>query len=244
MSSTFVLPGLPEYGASDLKRVYQKNVMRAFIVADVFVLLAVGMYWSSVYLAKEEPPARVIKIMKYTDLGPPPSIAGSSSVAPAVSVAGPVAKPSVGIPVPVPDAEITPDQTFASQTELSQNVGPVVGEGTGGGSVQIEQDVNIQIDDGPPPDFVPFEQAPTVIKRVEPIYPEIARKVNLEGKVIAYLWVDKKGKVRDVKIFKSDSEIFNQSVIDAAKQYMFTPAMMKNGPVSVWIAVPFTFQLK
>jgi TonB family protein len=241
--STFVLPGLPEYGAADLKSVYQKYFIRALIVAGAIHLAGIGIYWGSIYLAKEEPPARVIKIMKYTDLGPPPSIAGSSSVAPAVSVAGPVAKPSVGIPVPVPDAEIKPDQTFASQTELSQNVGPV-GEGTGGGSVQIEQDVNIQIDDGPPPDFVPFEQAPAVIKRVEPVYPEIARKVNLEGKVIAYLWVDKQGKVRDVKIFKSDSEIFNQAVIDAAKQYMFTPAMMKNGPVSVWIAVPFTFQLK
>jgi TonB family protein len=242
--STYVLPGLPEYGASDLKSVYQKYFVRALIVAGVIHLLAIGIYWGSIYLAKEEPPSRVIKIMKYTDLGPPPSIAGSSSVAPAVSVAGPVAKPSVGIPIPVPDAEIKPDQTFASQTELSQNVGPV-GEGAaGGGNVQIEQDVNIQIDDGPPPDFVPFEQPPTVIKRVEPVYPEIARKVNLEGKVTAYLWVDKQGKVRDVKIFKSDSEIFNQAVIDAAKQYMFTPAMMKNGPVSVWIAVPFTFQLK
>jgi TonB family protein len=242
MSSTYVLPGLPEYGAPDLKKNHQKYFVRALIVAGALHLLGVGIYWGSIYLGKEEPPTRVIRIMKYTDLGPPPSIAGSSSVAPAVSVAGPMAKPSVGIPIPVPDAEVKPEQTFASQTDLSQNVGPV--EGTGGGAVQVEQDVNIQIDDGPPPDFVPFEQPPAVIKRVEPVYPEIARKVNLEGKVIAYLWVDKQGKVRDVKIFKSDSEIFNQPVIDAAKQYLFTPAMMKNGPVSVWIAVPFTFQLK
>ncbi len=242
--SVFVLPGLCPYGAVELKRNLQKYSTVALVIATAIHFSLVGLYWGSASMAKEEaPPARVVKIVKYSELGPPPSIS-SSAVAPAVSVSGPVGKPKIGMPVPVPDAEVSPEQSFASQTELSRQVGPLTETptGEGGGIAQIEQD--IQVEDEPPPAFVPFEKEPVCLRRVEPIYPDIAQRAGLEGKVVAYLWVDKQGKVRDVKIVKSDSEIFNQAVIDAAKQYQFTPAMMKNGPVSVWISVPFSFELK
>ncbi len=244
--SELVIPMTTDYGAPELKKNYQKYFSSGLVIAMAFHMLLVGGYWASVYLAKEEPPVRVIRVLKYSELGPPPSIAGTSAVAPAVSVAAPVAKPSVGIPVPVPDAEVNPEQTFASQQEMSAEVGPIAeGAGAGGGVEQvIEQDVKIEEDDVPPPAFVPFEKEPTIIKRVEPVYPELAQKAGLEGKVIAYLWIDKAGKVRDVKIVKSDSEVFNQPVIDAAKQWLFTPALMKNGPVAVWLSVPFNFTLK
>lgn len=235
----------PAIGAVELKAVAKKYMMWALAIAAIIHFALAGAYWASMYLAKEEPPARTVRIMKYTDLGPPPSIAGASAaVAPSVSAAAPTAKPSVGIPVPVPDAEVSPEQNFASQTELSAVTGPV-GEGAGGGAAQIEQDVQVDNieDEAPPPDFVPFEKEPQVIKRVEPVYPELARKAGLEGTVWVKLWVDKEGKVKDVVILKSASEIFNQPAIDAAKQWIFTPALMKTGPVSVWISLSFNFKL-
>jgi periplasmic protein TonB len=236
----FVLPKLPP-GATELKQYLQKYATWAIVIASAIHLTFIGTYWGIDYLSNrsDAPPTRVIKIVKYSELGPPPSISAQKEIAPAVSVAGPVAKPSIGIPVPVPDAEVNAEQQFASQQDLSK-IGPVA-EINNAGDAQIEQDVEVE---EPPPAFVPFEKEPVCTRRVEPVYPEIAQKAGLEGKVIAYLWVDKQGKVRDVKIVKSDSEIFNQSVIDAAKQYQFTPAMMKNGPVSVWISVPFSFELK
>jgi protein TonB len=236
----YALPNLP-FGATELKKILQKHALFGLIIAAVIFFALLGVYWGVDYFSTHQsgpPPARVIKIVKYSELGPPPSIA-PKEVAPSVSVSGPVAKPNVGIPVPVPDAEVNPEKQFASQTELS-SVGPVT-DVAGASGAQIEQDVEVE---EPPPAFVPFEKEPVCVKKVEPLYPEIAQKAGLAGKVIAYLWVDKQGKVREVKIVKSDSEIFNQSVIDAARQYLFTPAMMKNGPVSVWISVPFSFELK
>jgi TonB family protein len=91
---------------------------------------------------------------------------------------------------------------------------------------------------------VPFEKEPMVISRVEPEYPEICRQVGLTGAVNARLWITREGKVRDVVIIKSDSEFFNQAVIDAAKQWIFTPALMNKGPVAVWRAVVFNFKLR
>jgi protein TonB len=233
---------MPDYGARELKKAAQKYLSFGLGIALAVHMALIGVYWGTVYLHKEEEPVRVIRIMKYSDLGPPPSIeASSAAVAPSVSVAGPVAKPSVGVPVPVPDADVSAEQTFATQQELSAVTSPLGGEGGGGGTGSIE-DIQIE-DDSPPPAFVPFEKAPTVVKKVDPDYPDMARKAGLEGTVFAHLWIDKQGHVREVKIIKSDHDVFNQPVVDAAKQWVFTPALMKNGPVAVWLAVPFRFSL-
>jgi protein TonB len=222
-----------------LKQNYEKFLIRALIIAAAVHLGIVGSYWAALRLGEEEPPTRVVKIMKYTDLGPPPSISGQqAAVAPSVSVA-PAIKPSVGIPVPVPDADVSPDQTLATQQEMSDQASPIS---------ELSQadisDIQIEEDDAPPPDFVPFEKEPVPIHRIEPVYPEFAKKAGLEGQVYVNIWVDKEGKVRDVKILKSDSEIFNEPVRDACKQWVFSPAMMKNGPVAVWVAASFRFSLQ
>jgi protein TonB len=184
----------------------------------------------------------MVRIMKYTDLGPPPSIQ-SNEVAPSVAAAGPAVKPSIGVPVPVPDAEVNPEQTIATQTELSAQSAPATDMGAGaGGGVQVEQNLEIT-DDGPPPDFVPYEKEPTIVKSVIPKYPDLALRAGLEGNVFVKLWVDKEGKVRKVVILKSDAEIFNEAAIEAAKQFVFTPAVMQKGPVSVWVSFPFRFRL-
>ena len=236
MSEQLVLlhPGA-DYGALALKKSYQTFLSRGFLVAAALHLAGVGSYWGVKYLGRDEEPRAMVRIMKYSELGPPPSITNSAS-APAIAISAPTVKPSVGIPVPVPDAEVDPTQTIATQQELSQAVAPI-NEGTAGGT-----DIKIQ-DDGPPPDFVPFEKEPAVIKRVEPKYPDIATRAGVEGTVWVKLWVDKEGKVHKVVIMKSDAEVLNQAAIDAAQQFLFTPAMQHSGPVAVWVSFPFRFRL-
>jgi len=110
---------------------------------------------------------------------------------------------------------------------------------------QAVTEQNLQIEEeGPPPDFVPYDKEPQIVKRVNPVYPEIARKAGLEGTVWVKIWVGKDGKPQKVVIQKSASEIFDQAAIDAANQYLFTPAMIQNKPVDVWVSIPFHFRLK
>jgi protein TonB len=142
----------------------------------------------------------------------------------------------------VPDAEVSAEQTIASQTEMSQQVAPIT-EGSGDGDVSIEQDILISDEDAPPADFVPVEKEPVVVKKVEPKYPELAMRAGLEGKVWVKIWVDKEGRAKQVVVLKSDAEIFNEPAIAAAKQFVFTPAYMNNGPVAVWVSIPFRFRL-
>jgi protein TonB len=242
MQDLAISVGFP-YGAPDLKKVYRKYLTIAELLGIGVIGLFLGAYYLGVFLSKEEEPVAVVRIMKYSELGPPPSIQ-SSNVPPAISVAAPAVRPSIGIPVPVPDAEVSPEQTFATQQEMNaatESVGE--GAGAGGGEVMVEKDIKIE-EDGPPPDFVPFEKGPQIVKKVQPVYPEIARKAGLEGTVWVKIWVDKQGKSKKVVIQKSASEIFDQAAIDAAMQMVFTPAMMQNGPVDVWVSIPFHFKLK
>ncbi len=223
-----------DYGAPELKRIYKQYLTRALALAIVFHFAGVGSYWATQYLTREEEPRATVRILKYSDLGPPPSMT-SSTAAPAIQVPTAAVKPSVGIPVPVPDAEVNPEQTIATQQELSQAVGPV-GEGATSGNVEIKIEEE-------PAEFVPVEKYPEPIKIVQPKYPEIAMRAGLEGSVFVKAWVTKEGKVKKALILKSDAEIFNQPALDAAYQFVFTPAIMNKGPVDVWTTIPFRFKL-
>ena len=162
------------YGSPELKSTYQKYLTRALIIATVIHLIAVGAYWGSQAIGRGGGPEGPVRILKYSELGPPPSIS-QSNVAPPVAVQAPTVKPSVGVPVPVPDAMVNPEQTIASQEEMSAEFAPGL-EGIGEGTPQIEQDISV----GEEPTFVAYEQDPVPVKQVKPEYPSIARQASLE----------------------------------------------------------------
>jgi protein TonB len=226
-----------QYGAAELKSLYQKHWWRGLGVAVAIHGILVGSYYLVELLSVEDAPTINVRIMKYSDLGPPPSM-NTANTPPPMSVAAPTAKPTVGAPVPVPDAEVSPEQTIATQTEMSQTA--PIGDATGTGDMAVEQDIKI---DEPPADFVAVEKEPVIVKRIEPKYPELAVRAGLEGKVWVKIWVDKEGKVKQVIKIKSDAEIFDEPAIEAAKQFVFTPAYMNNGPVAVWVSQQFKFRL-
>ncbi len=229
----------PQYGSVELKQMYHKYWEIGLMISIIIHVLIVGSYYIVELMRAEEPPMVQVKILKYSDLGPPPSMTAANTPPP-IAVTAPQAKPTVGAPVPVPDAEVSAEQTIATQTEMSQTVAPI--SEAAGENMAVQQDIKID-DDAPPADFVPVEKEPVVVKKVEPKYPELALRAGLEGRVWVKIWVDKEGKAKQVVVLKSDNEIFDASAVEAAKQFVFTPAYMNNGPVSVWVSVPFKFKL-
>ncbi len=232
------------YGAPLLKRLARKYTGIGLAIAIAIHVAGVGAYWAAQYLSREDENNAPVVMLKYAELGPPPSIQNQQAL-PQVAVSTPMAKPNVGVPVPVPDAEVSPEQTIATQKELSKIVGPVT-QGTGGDSIGVSfnpNDIKVN-EDAPPPNFVPVEKEPQIIKAVKPTYPELAQRAGIEGRVIVKIWVNKDGKPHQAIVLKSDAEIFNKPAVDAAMQYRFTPAIMNKGPVAVWVVIPFTFKLR
>ncbi len=231
-----------EYGAPLLKKMARKYTGWGLTIAVTFHFVGIGAYWGSQYLSREDDNIPTVRLLTYTELGPPPSISNQEALA-QVAVQSQAIKPTVGVPVPVPDAQVSPEQTIATQQELSKIAGPVTSGNGGGDSVGVSLGDFKVGDDGPPPDFVPVEKQPQIISQPIPKYPELAQRAGIEGKVIVRIWVDKDGKPHKAIVMRSDAEIFNQPAVDAAMGTRFTPAIMNKGPVAVWVVIPYTFRL-
>ena len=64
---------------------------------------------------------------------------------------------------------------------------------------------------------------PVLIHDVPPVYPYIARKAGLTGKVFLKFMVNVDGSVSDVSVLKGKA-IFQKAAIDAISQFRFKPA--------------------
>ena len=87
------------------------------------------------------------------------------------------------------------------------------------------------------------EAQPKASKQVMPVYPEIARKASIEGKVFVRVRLGKDGKVRKVLDITGPA-VFHQAAADTVWQWEFTSAMQNDRPVSVEVTLPILFQLQ
>jgi TonB family protein len=62
----------------------------------------------------------------------------------------------------------------------------------------------------------------------------------VEGTIMVQALVGKDGRVKDTKIVKS-IPMLDQAAVDCVRQWVFKPALSKNQPVAVWVAVPIRF---
>ncbi len=242
--NTLVMGNQSEYGAFELKKAYPRNYSLGLTIAVLIHLLLIGTYIFIESITREDDSnIATVRILKYSELGPPPSL--DNNVQQQLAVSAPAIKPNIGIPTPVPDAEAPKEQTIATQQEMNKVAAPI-GEGSGGG-VQITKDLQVEAPkDDAPPDinaFVPVEKMPQVVVSVPPVYPDLAKRAGIEGTVYVKILVSKEGKPIKAVVVKSDSEVFNQPAIDAAMKFVFTPAIQHKAPVMVWVVVPFRFRL-
>ncbi|MDZ7374044.1 MAG: energy transducer TonB [candidate division KSB1 bacterium] len=78
---------------------------------------------------------------------------------------------------------------------------------------------------------------PVLLEKVEPQYPEEARKQGLEGAVTLYLLVSEEGKVEVAWVKKSSGhKILDDAAVEYAKGLRFAPARKGSKPVSVWMS--------
>lgn len=98
-------------------------------------------------------------------------------------------------------------------------------------------------EDPPMNKYIEVDKMPDFVNKANPVYPEEAKKNGIEGRVFVKMLVGKEGVPKRAVVVKSDNEIFNQSAIEAAMKYTFTPAMQGGKPVAVWVVMPFKFEL-
>jgi len=92
-------------------------------------------------------------------------------------------------------------------------------------------------------EFVYVEEMPEAIRKVRPVYPEPARKADVEGVVKVRALLGQDGRVKDTRISKSIPPL-DRAAATAVRQWTFKPARAHGKPVAVWVEVPVSFTLE
>lgn len=193
-----------------------------------------------------EPPIPVTFYASAPPPPPPPPAAPKAAAQPKQQAQKPVpVKPSemtapTVIPEKIPEALAAPEPEAPSSGEGVEGgveggvpggvLGGVVGgtgPGTGDEPLRVGGDV----------------KAPVLLQKIEPSYPEAARKARMEGVVILEAIITAEGSVQDVKVLKSVNPLLDASAVRAVQQWRYKPATLNGRAVRVYLTVTVTFNL-
>ncbi len=129
--------------------------------------------------------------------------------------------------------------------------------------VEIEAtdlDVDAEVAAPPPPPkveeeeaepvfFVAVEDMPAPIGGIAAIqskivYPEIAKRAGVQGRVFVKAYVNEQGKVTKVELIRGIGAGCDEAAMKAVKSVMFTPGKQRGKPVKVQMTVPVLFRLQ
>lgn len=250
--SDLTLHGMEEYGGIDIKKNAKKNTYMGFVYSVALHALLILIYVGWTWITSEDNskvPRFHRKISSLAELAPPPSTSQDMATPPPAAPTMDVAKPTFGIPVPVPDIQ-APNQTMPTNDIPMPPGDQTPGPGGPGGP---PGDQGGPPPPPPPPDkepskdeFIDVTEEPKPTQNIQSlvIYPETAKRSGLEGKVTFSALILKDGRVKEVSIEKADYEVFKQPVIDAVMKVRFTPARQNQTPVSVWYTQTVSFKIK
>lgn len=92
------------------------------------------------------------------------------------------------------------------------------------------------------PDIEPLIDVDAIHRSV--IYPEIARKLGKEGEVVLRVFISEKGTVAKIDVVSSTATIFEQSAIEALRNFSTNPAMNNGKPVQYAVYIPIKFRIR
>jgi TonB family protein len=85
---------------------------------------------------------------------------------------------------------------------------------------------------------------PTLLVSVEPIYPEEAIREHVEGDVVLQLEIDTGGRVSAVQVVTPAGHGLDEAAVEAAKQFVFSPAELDGKPIAVRLNYTHHFVLQ
>ncbi len=88
------------------------------------------------------------------------------------------------------------------------------------------------------------KEGPRFLKRVLPVYPIMARRVGIEGRVLLRLTIDEKGNLTNLEVLEAGGYGFTEAAVEAVRQSSFLPAFKDGKPVASRALLPIRFQMR
>jgi len=92
-------------------------------------------------------------------------------------------------------------------------------------------------------DFFLVAEKPTVIKKVTPDYPPLAKAAGIEGLVVVKVLIDTHGGMEQAEVIKS-IPMLGDAALAAERKSRFKPGKQRAKLVRVWMSIPFQFRLR
>lgn len=97
--------------------------------------------------------------------------------------------------------------------------------------------------------FVAVEEMPEPIGGIKAIqekivYPEIAKRAGVEGKVYVLAFVDESGTVTKTQLIKGIGAGCDEAALNAVQKTKFKPGKQRGKPVKVQVSIPIVFKLQ
>jgi len=208
---------------ADLRRTYKKVFELSLIIALALLIVAFKFFpHFQEKAAITEGPQELFKVedvqqTKQENRPPPP--------------------PKPPIPIEAPSEDVLEDIEIG-ETELNVN------EQVAAPPPKVEERV-----DEEPQYFVAVEEMPEPIGGIQAIqskivYPEIAKRAGIEGKVYVLAFVDEKGTVTKAEIIKGLGAGLDEAALNAVKATKFKPGKQRGKPVKVQVSIPIVFKLQ
>ncbi|HEU5250909.1 MAG TPA: TonB family protein [Thermoanaerobaculia bacterium] len=83
-----------------------------------------------------------------------------------------------------------------------------------------------------------------VIEKIDPSYPEIAVRAQVEGSVVLDIGIDENGRVTDVQVTRGLPFGLSEAAADAVRQWKYRPARSAEGPIPSRKTVRILFTLR
>ncbi|HEY3121414.1 MAG TPA: energy transducer TonB [Vicinamibacteria bacterium] len=174
---------------------------------------------------------------------PPPPPRAAAAPRPKAQAAAPRTQALIA-PAHIPD-QVKPEQVVEA-AQAAGEAGGVEGGVPGGVVGGVIGGLPEAAPPPPPPSRVRAGievKEPTKIKNVDPVYPDLAVRANIQGVVILQLTIMPSGRVAEVRVLRSIA-LLDAAAIEAARHWVYTPTLLDGVPVSVDMTVTVRFNLR
>jgi protein TonB len=207
----------------DLKRQYKRTFEICMIISLVILVSAFKFF-----------PKFTTDLV---DLEAPQELVDMQDVEQTKQEAAPPPPPKPPIPIEAPTDDVLEDIEIAD-TELDLDE-----------VITAPPPPPVEEDEGEPVFFVAVEQMPEPIGGIGAIqskivYPEIAKRAGVQGRVFVKAFVDESGNVNKVELLRGIGAGCDEAAMAAVQQTMFKPGKQRGKPVNVQVTVPVLFKLQ
>lgn len=158
--------------------------------------------------------------------------------------------PEVRIPPP-PEAIARPARPVVSNTVLEEDITIATTTFEDNPASELAPPPpDVEVDPSEQPVYIDRDIEPrllngaAMIRLMDRLYPRALKEAGIGGECVLWVWVDENGRPGNAQINRSSGRVqLDEVALAMAAQMEFSPAMLRDRPVGVWIAQPVSFSV-